>query len=283
MARGRVTSRQKPTISSSTASSVANTRFTEHRELPIRTTSVSVLYYFERSQSIWHWLLVSFAIDLVLLCSQIAIPFTEHALERLHYSGLALLIIGSLGLLREPIIDRLDWVRTRYDDITSKTQRYSWIGALIAVAAALFEIVLRFGSVGILVIVACLLVGIRSFYSAQKTLREHMALRQQRRNDRVLLLDDLNRQLFLASIVPMACVRASSLLLILQTQAVADSTDQGLIYIGAAILVFLALLPQREHFVCSCPRCARWTSRALKHLGYCPVCTREKFQVNERA
>lgn len=256
-------------------------RFREHRELPIRSTSVSVLYHFHRALSIWQWLLLSFVIDVCLLSSVIPFPLSERSIERLHYTGLALLIIGALGLIREPVLDRLDWVRTRYDRLTAKTQKYSWIGALVAVAAALFEIVIRFGSIGVIVVLACLLVGLRSFFIAKKTLNEHMRQRQAKLNDRVLLLDDLNQQLFLTSIVPFISVRAGSLFLSLQAQAQGLSFLDGIVYCGAALLLFLALMPQREDFVCACPRCARWTSRALKHLGYCPVCTRQEFQAND--
>jgi hypothetical protein len=256
------------------------TKFTENRLLPVRSTGLKVLENFERSQFLWTLALASLPVDCLIVLSGLQIALPPQTQMNLQIAALALLVISAAFLLREPLITALDKLQSFQYSITKLSIKHSKIIFLVIAAATAFEIILRFGRFGVLALAAAAFVSFKAVRAIRANFKDQKQKFEAFERDKLLLVEKMDRQLFLISLLPIFTARLASLAAALVALPSHD------IYVwlpfGAVSLVLLfTFMPQREDFIVRCSRCSRWTSRSLQGKGQCPICAREEFQIKE--
>jgi hypothetical protein len=172
--------------------------------------------------------------------------------------------------------------RFHYEKLLKQTQAYAGWGIALILLVSGFELFTNMGQFGIYVLLGALIVGIRSFYVARRSLNEQQQKRAAIQRDKTLLIDVLNQELFLTNIIPILAARISGLGFSLMAMHNNVPTS-SLFEVATSTLLFFVLSPKPDDFVAHCQRCARWTSKRLALYGYCPHCGREQFQIKPQS
>lgn len=256
-------------------------RFTENRKLPVRTTERSAIELYDNTKLIWKLLLVSLPIDLLVVSLELRIALSPSLLSFLELASLAGLSIAALFLLRDSMIDGLDKLEAFQHRAMKFSIAHSKAIFFVIAAVTTVEIIFHVGGFGIIAIIPASILALRASRAIKKSLGEHHERFLAFERDQVLLLNSLNKRLFTLSITPLVFARVASLCAAVAVLATSHSIGAWLPYGGAALVLLCTFFPQEEDFVIRCRKCSRWTSRALKSKGYCPVCSREEFQLKE--
>ncbi len=254
-------------------------RYAENRLLPVRMGTRGPLSYFEQSQTISRSLIASLPFDIILASLVVPASFPPHLIEFMRTASLGLLVIAAMFIFRERILDGTDKLRKLQHYLSSLGTKHSKAVIGIIIAITLAELAVRLGNIGVFAVLAGLVVAYRAYKALDRTLAEQQLKLEALERDRTLLLDNLNRQIFLFSLMPLGCARTASLLAALVVLSTTHNTLDWLPYGASALVLLVALFPEQEDFLIRCKRCSRWTSRALKTYGFCPICSREEFQI----
>lgn len=256
-------------------------RFSENRHLPLRAAVRPVFYYFYKARVIWNSLAIAFVLDLLLLGGYGDLPFSQTSLDKLYLLSYLSLAIAVLGLFRDKILHSLHSARFHYDNLVKRTQSYSLLGIGLILLVSSFELITHMGQFGVYVLLGVIVVAIRSFTFARKSLSEQKQKRAAIQRDKTLLIDLLNQELFITNTLPFVAARLSGLgfsLIAMHNNLPSSS----IVEVATSALLFFVLLPKPDDFVANCQRCARWTSKRLALYGYCPYCGREQFQIKSQ-
>jgi len=250
-------------------------RFIEQRALPVRTIRYTSGYYLGRATTIWHLLMLSLPVDLLLLSllPYLNLPALDLSTPLLGAAGIAL-----IGSMREQLLGVLDRGRTLHAEVAPRAHRLAPFLLAGLVLFAIVDALLRTGAGGVLAPLAAGIVGIGAFLSGRRMVGEARARFAARERDPLLEIEQTNQQIFLFALLPMVAARSVSFLGVLTAGV---SPGSGMLYIVAGLILLGITMPQREHFIVTCRRCSRWTSRALRRFECCPACAREDFQIQE--
>lgn len=230
---------------------------------------------------IWKFLLISLPIDLMVVSLDLRVTFSPQLLGFLELAAILGLITSAAFLLRDSIIDSLDSLESIQQRAMRFTIKHSDIIFLVVAALTTLEIIFHAGVFGAIALIPGIIIAVRASRAIKKSLGEHTERFLALERDQVLLLNVLNKRLLTLSLVPIAAARAASFCAALGVLATTRDVSNWLPYGVAALVLLLTFLPQEEDFLIRCQKCSRWTSRALKSRGYCPVCSREEFQVKD--
>lgn len=267
----------KPSASKPSAPA-APSKFTENRTLPVRFGKRGALEYFEQAQLFWKVALASLPLDALLATLRLDLHLPAKTLANLQFASYGLLVAASLFLFRESVttaIEKLHDFRRFVLNLKLYQSRLILLGIGLVIAV---ELAYRFGNFGWVAFAAAALIALRAARSVSKTFKKQHERYRALEQDKTLLLDALNAQLFVLSIFPIVTARLAALVSAIVALATSQSLGDWLPVGMTSLVLLLAVMPQEEDFIARCPRCSRWTSRALKQRGYCPVCAREQFQ-----
>lgn len=268
-------------VKSTTMSVPEAHKYTENRTLPIRFGTRGPLSYFEQAETLSRTLLASLPFDMLLASVVVPVRFPPHLLAFMTTAAAALLCLSTIFFLREQLIDGFERLRSYQHRISSSGLKHSKFAIAALILLIILETSIRLGKFGLIALMAGAFVAYRAYQSLRETFSAQRARLEQIERDRTLLLDTMNRQIFLFSVIPVGCARMASLLAALTAFATTHDLLWWAPFGAASLVLMLSHYPQQEHFLIQCKRCSRWTSRALKSYGYCPVCSREEFQVKD--
>jgi hypothetical protein len=256
----------------------------ENRALPVRLPGRSSLYFLRRAERWWHITLITLPLDalLVFYLPLGAVPGPlDQVLTKVTVMCAA---AAALGLFRASLFRQLENTWRLSGQLDVFRARYGSILIGLFAAFSFLDVLLRLGHIGWLVIGAILLVGARAFTAVRGSIEANREERARFENDKVLLLESRNAQVFYLIALPIVALRLSALggTVLASQSGLPEEALLNYLAIGATALVgLLALYPYPDHFIGRCPRCARSGSRVLESLRGCPTCAREEFQVTE--
>ena len=231
--------------------------------------------------TVWKLLLVSLPLDLLVVSIDIRILISPSLLAFLGIAALTGLVLSAGFLSRDSIFDSFDKLQELQQRSMRLSIKHSRSIFIAVIALVSLEIILHFGSFGLVALVPGAFLAVRASRAIQKSFREQRTRFLAFERDQVLLLAAQNKRLLVISLFPLISARVASLCAAIEVLATSQYLSAWLPYGAVTLILLCTLMPKEEDFIARCGRCSRWTSRALKSKGCCPVCTREEFQVKE--
>jgi hypothetical protein len=241
---------------------------------PLRAARYPSLYFFQRTVKIWGWLVLSLPLDLLLLIPEFK-PLAE--LPWLAAFTPIIWLCAALAFsfwLREPLIDLVFAADTNRAKLLELTKRHSWIIPILVALMVFAEVASKTGGLNVFSSIAALLITIAAWRSVKESLTKLRNKALEHKTDVVAWIEEANRKVFLASVIPMAAARLISPFGMFKALGEGYSLPALCLWPVASFVLLLAMHPVLEHFMISCKRCGQRTSRVLKAKGFCPWCER---------
>ena len=226
-----------------------------------------------RSRRIWLICLTSLPFDILVFFS------FKGALEKPAAGNFALVILlclAILALFRQEVFLGAALFRHIRDRILFRSTRIAVVILLFLILASVFVDAWfrHHGSGGmsfLLPLVAVLAAAVPAF----NTVRERVHRLQRKSRNRLIWVEELDKQRFFLLLLPLVPSRLISLCAAL---TVPDKFYFSL-YFLTSILLLLHSEPRENDFFVLCRRCLSRTSRSLAGMRYCPDCARISFHV----
>jgi|GEM_PF-5073003 len=245
--------------------------------------------YLVRSHRIWSILLISMLLDPLVLALWRPGSARPFVLIATTYGPFIAMAICIMAVARERVLRQIERLRAWREELVTTGKKWPIIVLGLAILGGLIDVAIRalqVGPFGWVVALAIIIVlsgtAISVLRSVQKTRSRWNSIRA----DKILWIENANRQNFLAVVIPLFLARGTSLAAAIQ---VANQTGQKLsgwdlpygylLAAGLAILFLIALRPSISQFMANCPTCLHRTSRAVRGLGCCPRCRPEVFGI----
>jgi hypothetical protein len=241
--------------------------------LPFRATLYTSRYYFSVTRRLWHTLMLSTPVDLLLLLLTPQILVNENLSILFLRSGALCAVAGGLiWFVRDLLIDLVFALQLTQRRLAVRS---TWPAvALIAIVTlgGLAEFALRFSQVSTVTVVVGGLIAYGAVTSILKEVQKRKAEATALEMDRTARIEQANYSLFLIGVFPIAAARLSALLAGIGLILTHAPAWQSLLPpVGAAALLCV-FFPHLEQFTFNCQRCGTTTSRALRAGGFCPMC-----------
>lgn len=251
----------------------------------LRRETFSIEHALRRAESIWYLLLLSLPFDFFLLSITLPPQLTAIVSDSIETIFWIVLCAALLALESSLLRGTLRTLRTIQAALSSGSHRtLVWIAIGLIGIFSLIEISARVQSAASLISGAITLLLLGSLaLSIARMVREKQKIDQQFSEDKVLWLEHLNRQLLLFQVIPLVLARAVSLTGALAAVISGGGTGTLFLPFSLALLLLALQKPSRPDFVTACPACARWMSRALDGLGYCPECVNDPRRTGRSA
>lgn len=260
-------------------SRISDQRHTIDRSLKVVDSVSNPMAYLDRYRLFWMIAFFSLPIDFLLVWGVTFINLTKEEFGSIDLLMGVSIVIGLSALFKERVIDWLVHVWVTIDSISeeSKKKLAPWFfGALL-----LYSLLDNFLDIGIgswaefVAIVVVLMLVVPVVYSYLESV---LAKHRQEISNQLVWLNMINWKIFVALTVMLFATRAISVLAVIQAKVGALDFTEYLSYSAIAAMLLLPLYPDESLFIVKCRRCGRSTSRALKGQGFCPYCSRDKFQ-----
>lgn len=234
---------------------------------------ISPRSYFTKTMLVWNIALFSLPIDL-LFANRASLQLGDP--DALLYVLYALTGVALLGLVPEQVMSWIDRLRAKPGETSSSWQR-TIAPAAILLLLAFGKVLYQLSALGLmpfLIVTALIVIALPKHIKTFKAMRDTFS---KLNREPVLLIQQINFQVMLIVVLPIIAARMLSVVAALNTHLSADSYQSYVSFALVALILLLVLKPNPALFSAKCLRCAAWTPRAVRYLGYCPACSFENF------
>lgn len=234
--------------------------------------------YYSQYRKVWRWVFFSLPFDFLLLLSARKIliqPFDPAVIETVLVISLCLAL---LSLFRQELFLGSVLFRFFRDRFLLRSRRAAlWILVFIVIAMTFIDVYFRHQGKGTLAVIIPMLAALAAVFPALGTMKERLHRLQRKARNRLIWIEELDRQRYLFMLLPLLPARLISLSAALSAS---DNISFSVCWISS-LLMLIFLEPRESDFFILCRKCLRKTSRSLAGMRYCPECARVVFYIPE--
>jgi len=253
----------------------------EKRQVSLEVKSAALRSY-NSALLVWRYVLGSLALDLMIFSFGISsFLFADLSQEQATTNFKIMLLLALLGILaisKDRLIDALGTFRKARFKTAGFLQRYSVPVMILIALIILTDSLFRIDAFNLVSILVSLIIAVGAAVSIYHSFKESNASSLELSKNRLLLMQQINQQIYLLHIIPMFLTRGISLLAALTFIPGDGQAHMFALGFTASLVLLLALMPQQEQFVTTCRSCTSWISRALKEFDSCPLCAYADFK-----